>query len=452
MATSAKLVFRKRIGLWSLVAATYFMVSGGPYGLEDIVKGAGYWGAILLLVITPVIWALPTASMVAELSSAIPEDGGYYVWVIRAAGRFWGFQEAWLSLAASIFDMAIYPTLFVAYLSRLLPGADAGWHGIAIGALVIAACVLWNLAGGKVVGDSSLAMLIVMFGPFVVLTAVALMHWQATAVPPRVTEHSGFVTGLLVCMWNYMGFDNAANVGGEVDNPQKTYPLAMIFSIALITLGYVIPIAAMSHTGISPAAWTTGAWATLGGQVAGRWVEIAIVIGGMIAALATFNSLTMSYSRLPMAMAQDRLLPKALSLVTERTGAPWLSIVACALLWGACLGLGFERLVTLDVILWGASMVLEFMALVLLRLRQPELYRPFRVPGGIAGCALLGVPPTALVVLAALHGGHETIAGMNAMIFGGLIVIAGFVAYAALRQPARDASSLAAREATRRIP
>ena len=81
-------------------------------------KGAGYGGAILLLLVTPLIWSLPTALMIGELSSAIPAEGGYYVWVRRAAGPFWGFQEAWLSLAASVFDMAIYPTLFVAYIDR----------------------------------------------------------------------------------------------------------------------------------------------------------------------------------------------------------------------------------------------------------------------------------------------------------------------------------------------
>jgi amino acid transporter len=245
-------------------------------------------------------------------------------------------------------------------------------------------------------------------------------------------------------MWNYMGFDNASNVGGEVENPQRTYPLAMVVSVALITLGYIVPIGAMARIGIAPAAWTTGSWATLGGEIAGRWIEIAIVLGGMIAALATFNSLTMSYSRLPMVMARDGLLPKVLSRVTAKTGAPWVSILACAVLWGACLGLGFERLVTLDVVLWGASMVLEFLALVLLRLREPDLRRPFRIPGGIAACALLGVPPTALVVLAAVHGQHETVAGLNAMLFGALIVLAGFLAYAALRRPSPETSAASA--------
>ena len=66
---------------------------------------------------------LPTALMVGELAATLPEEGGYYAWVRRALGPFWGFQEAWLSLVASVFDMAIYPTLFTLYLGRLWPGA-----------------------------------------------------------------------------------------------------------------------------------------------------------------------------------------------------------------------------------------------------------------------------------------------------------------------------------------
>ncbi len=115
-----------RLTLWPLVAATFFMVSGGTYGTEDIVHGAGYGRAILILLLTPLLWSLPTAFMIGELSGALPYEGGYYAWVRRAMGNFWGFQEAWLSLVASIFDMAIYPTLFVLYLDRLFPWFPAG--------------------------------------------------------------------------------------------------------------------------------------------------------------------------------------------------------------------------------------------------------------------------------------------------------------------------------------
>ena len=76
---------------------------------------------MLILLITPILWSLPTSLMIGELASSMPEEGGYYAWVRRAMGDMWGFQEAWLSLAASIFDMAIYPTLFVTYLTKLFP-------------------------------------------------------------------------------------------------------------------------------------------------------------------------------------------------------------------------------------------------------------------------------------------------------------------------------------------
>jgi len=117
---------RGGLRLFPLIAATFFMVSGGPYGIEDTLGGAGYFGALLILAIVPFVWSLPTTLMIGELASAMPAEGGFYVWVRRAFGPFWGYQEAWLSLAASIFDMAIYPTLSVLYLGRLFPAWTAG--------------------------------------------------------------------------------------------------------------------------------------------------------------------------------------------------------------------------------------------------------------------------------------------------------------------------------------
>src|SRR5580700_9948858 len=133
--------------LLPLIAATYFMVSGGPYGLEDIIGKAGYGRALLLLALVPLVWSLPTSLMVGELASALPREGGYYWWVKRALGGFWGFQEAWLSLAASIFDMAIYPTISVLYLTRLAPNLTAGYRGTMWALAIMVLCAGWNLAG-----------------------------------------------------------------------------------------------------------------------------------------------------------------------------------------------------------------------------------------------------------------------------------------------------------------
>src|SRR5260221_4244177 len=145
-----------RLTLWPLVAATFFMVSGGTYGTEEIVHGAGYGRAILILLLTPLLWSLPTAFMIGELSSALPHEGGYYAWVRRAMGNFWGFQEAWLSLVASIFDMAIYPTLFVAYLTQIAPWFREGHRGVMVGLFVVITCAALNVAGIRVAGITSL--------------------------------------------------------------------------------------------------------------------------------------------------------------------------------------------------------------------------------------------------------------------------------------------------------
>jgi amino acid transporter len=81
---------------------------------------------------------------------------------------------------------------------------------------------------------------------------------------------------------------------------------------------------------------------------------------------------------------------------------PWLSILCCSAAYASCLGLGFGRLVQLDIILYGLSLALEFAALVALRLREPELQRPFRVPGGLPGAVAVGIPPMSLLLLSLL--------------------------------------------------
>src|SRR5262245_59773363 len=184
---------RRKLTLLSLAAATYFMVSGGPYGMEELVQDAGYQLAVVILFLTPLIWSLPTGMMVGELAAAIPAEGGFYVWVRRAMGPFWGFQEAWLSLVASVFDMAIYPTVFVLYLGRLWPAATAGHRGVAIAAGMIAVCLAWNLFGAKAVGNGSILLGLLMLSPFVLITIFALFRKiNVTAAPPA---QGSFLTG-----------------------------------------------------------------------------------------------------------------------------------------------------------------------------------------------------------------------------------------------------------------
>jgi amino acid transporter len=125
-----------------------------------------------------------------------------------------------------------------------------------------------------------------------------------------------------------------------------------------------------------------------------------------VAEYSSFNSLVMSYSRLPVAMAEDGHLPRVFTRKLK-TGAPWVAILVLGLTWGLSLGLNFDRLIMLDILLYGASLVLEFLALIILRVREPQLARPFRVPGGMLGAVLVGVGPIALLVFALVRNRNE---------------------------------------------
>jgi amino acid transporter len=419
------------IGLWPLVAATFFMVSGGAYGTEDIIRGAGYSRGILILILTPILWSVPTAFMVGELASALPQEGGYYAWVRRGLGNFWGFQEAWLSLVASIFDMAIYPTLFVAYLTRLVPWFAIGHRSLVVGVAVIVASIAANIAGVRVVGVSSVWFFVLLSAPFawiVILAPTKIGAFSHMVVAPSAST-VGLVGGVLIAMWNYMGWDSASTIAAEVRDPQRTYPRAMLIGVVVVALTYIVPVFAMWLTGVPTSAFETGSWADLAELVGGPGLRIALVLGGLISALGMLNALVMSYSRLPLAMTQDGMLPPIFGKLHRTTGAPWVAILVCGAGWALCLGLGFERLITLDVLLTGASLVLEFVALLVLRLKEPELDRPFRVPGGLPAVALLGLCPTLLLGFSVFHSETERIMGMNGLAFGVLLIAAGFVVF-----------------------
>jgi len=430
-----------------LVAATFFMVSGGTYGIEDIVHGAGYGRAILFLVLAPLLWSLPSAFMIGELSSALPFEGGYYAWVRRAMGNFWGFQEAWLSLTASIFDMAIYPTLFVAYLTRLFPWFSLNYRGVMVGLAVVIVCALLNIAGVKVVSTTSLWLFFALSAPFALVVILSPLKYGALfhAVTAPTTSKVDLIGGLLICMWNYMGWDNASTIATEVERPQRTYPRAMLASVTIVALSYIVPVAAVWMTRLPAAAWETGSWADIAGLLGGPALRIALVVGGMFSAFGMFNALVMSYSRLPLAMAQDGMLPGIFGKLNRRR-APWVAIIALAVGWACCLGLGFERLVTIDILIYGASLTLEFLALVVLRIREPHLKRPFRVPGGMFGAVAVGVAPVLLLGFDLVHSQNEQVWGMSSFALGAIVIGAGVLAYA-LKQVLKPAGwAIAPRE------
>ena len=416
----------RKLSLLELAAVTYLMVSGGPYGIEELVGSSGYAIALVILFVVPALWSLPVGLMVGELSAAIPSDGGFYIWVRRAMGPFWGFQEAWLSLASSVFDMTAYLALFVLCLSRLWPSAMH--YSFWIGAAIVIVCVVWNLLGAKAVGDGSLLMTALLLAPFLPLIAFALTRHPMRPIPSASAGEHDFLAGIMIAMWNYMGWDNASTIAGEVDKPQRNYPRVMLLALAAICICYVVPVLAVWHAGIPVNAWTTGSWISIAATLGGNALGIAMTAAALVSTFGIFNSLTLSYSRLPIAMAEDGLAPHFLARRLSN-GMPWAALVACGLLWISALGLSFDRLVLLDVLLYGASLVLEFVALTLLRIREPDMPRPFRMPGGTVATVIAALGPVALLACALIKSRGDKLGDVSAFAVATVIALAGIVMY-----------------------
>ena len=456
----------RKLRLLPLVAATYFMVSGGPYGIEDILGGAGYGWAIAILLLLPIFWSLPTALMIGELASALPSEGGFYIWVRRALGPFWGYQEGWLSLSASIFDMALYPSIFVLYLGKFSPSLTAGGRAYAWSLAVVVICCLWNLRGAPAVGQGSILLFVLLVAPFAIFVVLGLakglilhpaVYWSnpASPSPGGFGTSSAFSVAVLVALWNYMGWDNASTIAQEVENPQRNYPRAMIAAALLTAITYILPLLAMSVAGLSAASFSTGDWAdaarSIGGPgLTGAILALAVIAGGCINGIGMFNALSMSYTRLPMVMAEDRMLPTVLAR-RNRRNVPWVSVLCCGLAWALALKLPFERLISIDLILYGTSLLLEFAALVVLRIREPDLERPFRA-GNFAFACLLGVGPAILISYALWVSRAEKLIGsISALLFATAVGILGPLFYwltslpeklaRAMRKPAAEPSA-----------
>lgn len=428
---------RRKMLILPLIAATYFMVAGGPYGIEEILGGAGFAKAIVILLVLPVLWSLPTALMIGELASAMPAEGGFYNWVRRAMGPFWGYQEGWLSLAASIFDMAIYPAIFVSYLGKLNPALTDGWYRLGWSLAVVVLCCLWNLRGAPSVGNGSVGIFALLLAPFAVL--VALGFWHGFTAHPAVqwsqpASSASLSAAILVAMWNYMGWDNASTVAQEVENPQRNYPRAMIAATVLVAVTYILPLAGVALGGLSVTSFTTGDWMTAASALGGPWLGIAVVAGGVLAQIGMFNALVMSYTRLPVAMAEDGMLPGVLTRRNSR-GVPWVSVLLCGLGWAMALNLPFERLISIDLILYGSSLLLEFVALVVLRIREPRMERPFKA-GNLAFAISLGVGPALLIGYALFSAQDKKLmGGISPLLFASVVALLGPVLYWATAAP-----------------
>jgi amino acid transporter len=418
---------RRSLTILPLVAVMFFNVSGGAFTTESLIVTVGPAIGLLILVLVPIFWSVPEALIVGELASMLPEEGGYYRWVYHAFGPFWAFQNGWWTWMYSLVDMAIYPVLFNQYLSWFVPGLNgvAQW--------IISLAVIWiataiNLRGAARVGAVS-----VFSGVFIVLTfflvsVAAVPHashlpWESLG-RTHASGASAIGVGVSIALWNYIGWDNASTVQGEVRDSSRNYPRALAITLPLVALGYLVPLSA-TLAASDWTRWREGGWpdiAIMATGILGKPLALMLAVAGMVSALALFNALLLSYSRIPLAMATDRLLPKTVAQLDSQS-TPRNAVLISAIFYSVFALLSFVHLVVADVLLYSMALFLEFAALIVLRKNQPELRGSFRIPLGRGGVTVLALLPALIFV-------GVVITEMSDGEYGGPAIIGAFAALA----------------------
>ncbi len=489
---------KRELTVLPLFGLLYFTVCGGAFGTEPIIGLSGPGMALILLVVTPILFSIPSMFMVREMNSMMPVEGGFYHWVKQAFGPFAGFLVAWMNLLTSWLDVSIYPVLAVYYLGYFFPalrtGASFGEIEISGKALswMVALAIIWlitflQIRGARLTGLTADWMGLFMMTPLLIMSFFGIINWIRSGVtlslpllPEGETVWGAFSVGLFVAMWNYMGWELPSSAGGEIVNPRRTYPIAMVLTLAATILTYALPVSAglfggagdegryqlwgieenevgegiglaLEEYGVTPEQldeWGVDANRSMGWQ----FPEIAQAIGqkfnpsnlnlaNFLGVIVTFSAVlsmsglfignSLGAGRLPYALAEDGMMPLWLIKTHPKYGTPWIAILIAGVLF-SIFSLGtFAFLVVVDVFMDAVSLLFQFAALWKLRFSQPHLPRQ-KVPGGWFGLTLITLGPVLVIALAVVSQIIEE--GWQSLGLAFLMILVGLILYLPLRK------------------
>ncbi|HXI20428.1 MAG TPA: APC family permease, partial [Gemmatimonadales bacterium] len=426
------------LGLIPLVGLIYCLSTAGPFGLEEMVPESGPGLTLLLNLLLPILYGLPLGLASGEMGSRFPVEGGYYRWVRRIFGDFWGFQTGWWSWLGACFDGALYAVLVAEYsapiLAALVPAPYLGVARQIVCLVVVVVCTWANLRGIELVGWSSFAFTLFMLSPFAVMCALGLLHWHHNPLVPFTPPGTGWGTamgaGVLIGMWGYSGYESLSTAAEEIEDPRRNYLKAILIVLILTIPTNLMPILiTLAVTGD----WThltAGSFADVGRVIGGAPLGFWIAAAGIVSNLALFNAYTLSYSRLPFAMAQDGFAPRWLARTHRKYGTPWAAILVGAVTYAALTFLSARDLIVLEMWLYSVIYILIYLVLFRLRLR-PDLdpggsegtYR-FIIPLGRWGIWLVIGPPIALTLYALWNSEASDVK------WGGTALLSGVAIYA----------------------
>lgn len=382
--TEAGLV--RGIRKWDLVALIInSMVGAGIFVLPA--RAFGLIGPYSLLAF--IVCALVVALIIlcfAEVGSRFQETGGPYLYAREAFGPAAGFQVGWMFWLARLTSSATNCNLLVVYLGYFFPSATTGGWRAAIITVVIVGLTAVNYVG---VRDAAVVSNLFALGkllPLVLFIAVGLFfiapeNFSAAALP----DGGSFSTAVMLLVYAFTGFENASVPTGEVRDPRRNMPVAILIAVGVVAVFY-ISIQAVCVGALGPAlAASERPVADAASVFLGAAGASLIVAGAAVSIIGNLNAGVLTTPRLPFAMSERGELPAVLSATHTRFHTPHVAILlTSALLLALTLSSSVIYALTLSTIARLLAYAATCLALPVLRRRRDAPPALFRVPGGVA--------------------------------------------------------------------
>jgi amino acid transporter len=389
----------RKASLFYFVFVMFSYTTGGPFGVEGMVTTSGPGMTLLYHLLIPLFWCIPVSLVAAELTTAMPVEGGFYRWTRAAFGDFLGFLAGWWNWSASFLLGGSYAVLFSDYLTFYFPQI-VGWKHWLVSFILIALIAWINIRGIQMVGKAATVFEIFIFIPVIAMIVLGLAKWHhnpfVPLVPPNQPFFKVFGVGFALGLWLYSGYEQLSSVAEEVENPQRSYPRALAIVVPLSIATYFLPtFAALAALG-NWQQWKDGYFSTAALLIGGPWLGNLMTIAAMVGNVALLNSTVLTTTRMPFALAEDGYLPPFLTRRHPRYGTPWIAILISAAIYASLALHSLGELISIYVWLRAATTVLTVLSAWGLRRKQPDLPRAFRIPGGNLGLIYVIAMPLAM--------------------------------------------------------
>ncbi len=421
MTQSAAKTAMKRASLLPFIFVMYSYTTGGPFGLEGQVTTSGPGMTLIYHLLLPVFWCIPVSFVSAELTTAMPVEGGFYRWSRAAFGDFWGFLAGWWNWSASFILGGVYAVMFADYMQFYFPKLGATWAHFVIALSVIAVVTLVNVVGIDAVGKVATTLSVLILIPMAVMCVWGAMKWQhnpfVPLIPPGATPKQVAGVGLALGLWLYSGFEQLSTVAEEVEDPQRTFPRALAWVVPMSIATYFLPtLCSLAALG-DWRAWKDGYFSSAAFAIGGHWLGFAVNLAALITAVSLLNGTVVASTRMPFAMAEDGYLPRFLARTHPKFRTPWLAIICSAGVYAALSWKSLSALIIVYSWLRVATTWMTVIAAWRLRSKQPDMQRPFRIPWGLAGVAYCVIAPL-IIGAVALSASENPIGGLLSLALG----------------------------------